>query len=83
MLPALPIIDKGEHGGRKLDMGGLKPGQYYRAADGEVLLYDGEALLPVAVETQSPTPPTPTPRPCRCRSARRIRRVRWRSKGIA
>jgi hypothetical protein len=64
LLPALPIIDKGEHGGRKLDMGSLKNGVYYRAADGGVLLYDGEALIRVEVETASPDPAesdAPTP----------------------
>ena len=64
LLPALPIIDKGEHGGRRLDMGQMAPGRYYRTADGDVLRYDGEALLPVDVEYVSPNPAdanTPTP----------------------
>ena len=60
LLPALPITDKGEYAGRKLDMGQLKPGQRYRAADGGVLLYDGEALIPVAVEIATPDPADPT-----------------------
>ena len=77
LLPALPIIDQGEHGGRRLDMAGMKPGRYYRAADGGVLLYDGEALLPVAVEIatpnpadpNAPTPPLPLPGGAKTRTA--------------
>ena len=65
LLPALPIINKGEHAGRKLDMSSLKNGGYYRLPNGDVLLYDGEALVPV--ETAAPsladpnasTPPLP------------------------
>lgn len=63
-LPTLPIIDKGENGGRKLDMSQMKPGQHYRTADGGVMLYDGEALVTVKVESKSTDPAgpnTPTP----------------------
>jgi len=73
VLPPLPILDRGEHTARKLDMGQLRTGEHYRLSNGGVARYDGEALVPMVVEIatpdpadpNAPTPPLPLPNPLR------------------
>ena len=53
-LPELPILDRGEHAQRKLAMSQMKPGQHYRLPNGDVALYDGDALTPMKMEVVTP-----------------------------